>query len=224
MGKLDDFEKRMILQGMSDKDISEYDKLLKRVHSNFLKRQHCYTTAIQFPDKYSEQAVRLINYGLESFPDGWFSTYSSYLYIGQIYERTGEYGKAYEAFLLAKEALGEDKNAYLQELSKELMWMKLHIDSFCYSKELEEYFLCFSQSDEFSKAFLSSEFRTAVVNIIISLHYGRMDEAKSSLEKAKRMCKADYKGRLYDLLKRHKYTEILKTTPEAIDFLHSVKI
>lgn len=224
MGKIDEFEKRIIEQGMRDEDFIEYEKLLKRVNGNFLKRQHCYTTAIQFPDKYSEQAVRLIKYGLESFSDGWFSAYSSYFCIGQIYERTGEWQRAYEAFLLAKEALGEDKSSYLQELSKELMWMKMHIDSFCYSEELEDYFLCFSRSDEFSKAFLSSEFRMAVVNIIISLHYGKKEEAKKSLEEAKKMCKTDYKGSLFDLLKRHRYTETLKTTPEVIDFLNSVKI
>ena len=49
MGKIDDFEQKLIKQGMTDEDFLEYEKLLKRVRGNFLKRQHCYTTAIQFP-------------------------------------------------------------------------------------------------------------------------------------------------------------------------------
>lgn len=57
MGKIDEFEQRIIQQGMTDDDFAEYEKLLKRVRGNFSKRQHCYTTAIQFPRKYAEQAV-----------------------------------------------------------------------------------------------------------------------------------------------------------------------
>ena len=48
MGKIDEFEEKIIKQGMSDEDFEEYKKLLKRVRGNFGKRQHCYTTAIQF--------------------------------------------------------------------------------------------------------------------------------------------------------------------------------
>ena len=82
MGKIDDFEKKLINQGMTDEDFVEYEKLLKRVRGNFSKRQHCYTTAIQFPRQYAEQAVKLIQYSLENFEDGWFTTYTSYLHIG----------------------------------------------------------------------------------------------------------------------------------------------
>ena len=41
MGKIDEFEKRLIEQGMNDEDFVEYQKMLKRVRGNFLKRQHC---------------------------------------------------------------------------------------------------------------------------------------------------------------------------------------
>ena len=87
MSKIDEFEQKIIKHGMTDEDFLEYGKLLKRVRGNLLKRQHCYTTAIQFSDEYAEQAVKLIQYGLENFEDGWFSTYTSYLYIGHIYEK-----------------------------------------------------------------------------------------------------------------------------------------
>ena len=67
MSKIDEFERKIIKQGMTDEDFAEYQKLLKRVRGNFLKRQHCYTTAIQFPTKYADQAIKLIRYGLENF-------------------------------------------------------------------------------------------------------------------------------------------------------------
>ena len=105
MGKIDEFERKIIEQGMTDEDFIEYEKMLKRIRDNFSKRQHCYTTAIQLPEKYSEQAVKLIQYGLDNFEDGWFSTYTSYLYMGHIYERIRNYQKAYESYLLAKESL-----------------------------------------------------------------------------------------------------------------------
>ncbi|MBQ8795717.1 MAG: hypothetical protein IJZ54_04775 [Clostridia bacterium] len=224
MGKIDDFEHKLINQGMTDEDFFEYEKLLKRVRGNFLKRQHCYTTAIQFPRQYAEQAVKLIQYGLENFEDDWFSTYTSYLHIGHIYEGTSDYQKAFEAYLLAKEALGSDHPEYVEELSKDLMWMKLHMDSFKYSVELEEFLSCYEKTNNFSKSFVNAEFKVAVANIVISMHYGKLDEAKGYLEKAKEMCKPNYVGKLYDILARHKYYESLNTTSEALDFVRRLKI
>lgn len=66
MSKIGDFEQRLISDGMTDRDLEEYAKLLVRVRD---KRQHCYTTAVKFPPERSEQAVKLIKFGLESFED-----------------------------------------------------------------------------------------------------------------------------------------------------------
>lgn len=224
MGKIDEFEQKLIKQGMADEDFIEYGKLLKRVRGNFLKRQHCYTTAIQFPHQYAEQAVRLIQYGLENFEDDWFSTYTSYLYIGYIYEGIRNYQKAFEAYLQAKDALGLDHLKYVEEISKELMWMKLHMDSFRYSVELEEYLSCYEKTDDFSKAFVNAEFKVAVANIVISMHHGRLGDAKQFLETARGICKPNYVGRLYNILARHNYYESLDTTPEAIAFVRQLKL
>lgn len=224
MGKIDVFEQKLIKQGMSDADFIEYEKLLKRVRGNFSKRQHCYTTAIQFPRQYAEQAVKLIQYGLESFEDDWFSTYTSYLYIGHIYEGISNYQKAFEAYSLAKEALGSDHPEYVAELSKDLMWMKLHVDSFKYSMEVEEYLSCYEKTSDLSKSFVNSEFKVAVAAVVISLHHGRFGEAKQFLEKAKGICKPNYVGKLSNILARHKYYELLNTTPEAIAFIKRLKI
>ncbi len=224
MGKIDEFEQRIIKQGMTDEDFLQYEKLLKRVRSNFSKRQHCYTTAIQFPCQYAEQAIKLIQYGLENFEDDWFSTYTSYLYIGHIYEGISNYQKAFDSYLLAKEALGEDHPGYVEELSKDLMWMKLHVDSFKYSAELEEYLCCYGKTSGFSKSFVNAEFKIAITNIVISMHHGRFAEAKQFLEKAMGVCKPNYVGKLYNILARHRYHESLNTTPEAIAFLQQLKL
>ena len=224
MSKIDELEQKIIKQGMTDEDFAEYQKTLKRVRGNFLKRQHCYTTAIQFPTKYADQAIKLIRYGLENFEDDWFSTYTSYLHMGHIYEGISNYQKAFEAYLLAKEALGLDHLEYVEELSKDLMWMKLHVDSFKYSAELEEYLSCYEKTSDFSKSFVNTEFKVAVVNTVISMHHGRFDEAKQFYEKAKGICKPNYVGKLYNILARHKYYESLNTTPEAIAFIKRIRI
>lgn len=224
MGKIDEFEQQIIKHGMTEKDFVEYEKLLKKVHGNFLKRQHCYTTAIQFPSQYAQQAIRLIQYGLDTFEDGWFSTYTSYLHMGHIYEGISNYQKALQAYLLAKEALGLDHSSYVEELSKDLMWMKLHIDSFQYSAELEEYLSCYKNTNDFSKSLVNSEFKVAVAGIVVSMHYGELDKARQFFEKAKSICKPNYVGKLYNILARHKYYETLNTTPEVIAFLRNLKL
>lgn len=224
MRKIEEFEQKLIQQGMTDDDFLEYGKLLKRVRGNFSKRQHCYTTAIQFQPKYTEQAVKLIQYGLENFDDGWFSTYTSHLHIGRIYEKNGDYQKAFDYYLLAKNALGEDHPDYVVELSKDLLWMKLHIDAFGYSAELKEYLLCYEKANGFSKSFVNSEFRLAVANVVIFLHEGKIENAKQQLETAKEICKPNYAGKLYNILTRHKYYESLNTTPESIVFIKNLKI
>ena len=224
MGKIDEFEKKLIAQGMNDEDFIEYQKLLKRVRGNFLKRQHCYTTAIQFSTIYAEQAVKLIKYGLDNFDDDWFSTYTSYLYIGRIYEGKRDYQKAFDNYSYAKDVLGSERQSYVQEVSKDLMWMKLHVDSFKYSEELEEYLYCYEKSDDFSKSFVNSEFKVAVTRIVICKQYGKIDEAKQFLEKAKKICQPDYVGKLKSILQRHKYSESLNTTSESISFIMNLKL
>ena len=224
MSKIEEFENKVIVQGMTDEDFTEYVKLLKRVRGNFSKRQHCYTTAIQFSPKHCEQAIKLIRYGLENFEDGWFSTYTSYLFMGHIYEKIKDYPKAYEAYLSAKVSLGTEHPEYTQELSIHLLWMKLHIDSFSYSTELEEYYACYKKTDDYSKAFINNEFKSAVADVVISLYHGNIDEAKQSLNIALKICKPDYIGKLFNILKRHNYRESLNATEESISFIKSLKI
>ena len=189
-----------------------------------MKRQHCYTTAIQFLPEYADQAIKLIKYGLENFEDDWFSTYTSYLYIGHIYEKISDYKNAFASYQMAKESLGTNHPEYVKEISKDLMWMKLHIDSFCYSQELDNYYSCYIATDDFSKSFIENEFRLAIATLVIALHHGDIVEAKESLYKARKISKPNYLGKLYNILARHNYKESTKTTREAENFIKNIKI
>ena len=65
------------------------------------------------------------------------------------------------------------------------MWMKLHIDSFCHTPELEDYYSCYITGGEFSRAFIENEFSSAVANIVIALRCGNRGEAKESIKNIK---------------------------------------
>ena len=222
MSKIGDFEQRLISDWMTDRDLEEYAKLLVRVRD---KRQHCYTTAVKFPPERSEQAVKLIKFGLESFEDdGWYSNYASYRSMGQIYKQAGNYQKAYESYLSAINTLDETRGSYEIQLSGCLMWMKLHVDSFEYSEEAEKYYSCAVKGDEFSKAFINQEFRLAVADTVISLHHGQTDKARRSLARAREIAKPNYTGKLYTILVRHRYNEKLELSPEAARFIDEIHI
>ena len=102
--------------------------------------------------------------------------------------------------------------------------MKLHIDSFCYSQELENYYSCYVTTDDFSKSFIENEFRLAIATLVIALHHGDMVEAKEALYKAREISKPNYLGKLYNILDRHNYKESFKTTREAEDFIKNIII
>ena len=219
--KIEELEKVIIRDGLSPEIFDEYKKSLKRVKSNFLKRQHCYTTAIQFSGSRFEQAIQLIKYGLENYPDTWFSTYTSYLHIGNILESSGKYSEAFTAFLSAKDALSNDKPEYLYFISGKLMWMKLHIDGFNYSEEFEEYYNAFSNINDFSKGIINNEFMLSVGKTVISIKNNDTEKAKESLKNALSLCNPGVIGRLQQIFDKHKYTDKLNATPESIAFVKS---
>ena len=223
MSKIEEFEKKIIEQGMNDEDFIEYQQLLKRVRGNFNKRQHCYTTAIQFPVENAEQAINLIKYGLDNFEDGWFTTYTSYLFIGKIYEKIQDDKSAYDSYVLALNTLSPNQQSYIDHLAIELLWMKLHMDNFEYSLELEEYCNLFSKADEFSQSFKNNEFRMAVAQIVIALHYGEMEQAKFFYQQALEISNPNYIGRIQEILKKHHYNEKLIVSSRTKQFLKGLK-
>ena len=97
------------------------------------------------------------------------------------------------------------------------------MDNFRYSEETKTYYRAFERSDEFSKSFLHQEFKCKVAQIVIFSHYGKYAEAKAALEASLEMCRPNFKGKLYGLLQKHRYTEVLPLTPEVTRFLQCSK-
>ena len=224
MTKIEEYEKKLIKEGMPKEAYTEYEKLLKRVRGNFLRLQHCYTTAVQFPIKRSQEGVDLIKWGLEKYPDSWFPTYSAYYNIGIICERCRDYSAAYEAYQNAADVLNGDQLSYQRTISGNLLWMLLHLDNFSYSEQLEKYYVLFSETDDFEKAFINNEFRIAVAEIVIFAHKGMPDKAAKALERALRLSDPNIVSRIQGILDKYRVKDSLKNTPECAAFLKKIKL
>ena len=92
------------------------------------------------------------------------------------------------------------------------------------SQEVEALYTLYNNINEFSKALVNNEFRIAVAQIIILLKYNRFAEFEKVYMEVKNMMSPSYTGKLYGILRRHKYTETLKVTPEVKRFLKKIKI
>ena len=224
MTKIEIYEKKLIKEGITEDGYAEYETLLKRVRSNFLRLQHCYTTAAQFPIDRSREGIDLILWGLQKYPDTWFSTYTAYYNIGIICERCGKYSDAYKAYLKASETLNKDQISYRRTISGNLMWMLLHVDNFNYSEQLENYYVVFSEINDMEKAFINNEFRLAVAEIVIFSHKGMQNEAAASYKKAIRLNSPNVVSRIQGILDKHRVKDRLKNTPECAAFLKTVKL
>ena len=224
MTKIEVYEMKLISEGMPREAYAEYETLLKRVGGNFLRLQHCYTTAVQFPIKRSQEGIDLIQWGLEKYPDTWFSTYSAYYMMGIIYERCSNYLAAYGAYQKAADVLDKDQIFYQRTISGNLMWMLLHVDCFKYSELLEGYYTLFSEIDDFEKAFINNEFRIAVAEIVIFSSKGMTDKAAAALERALRLSDPNIVSRIQGVLDKHRIKDRLENTPECAAFLKTVKL
>ena len=224
MTKIEAYENKLIKEGMPKEAYAEYETLLKRVRGNSLRLQHCYTTAVQFPIKRSQEGIDLIQWALEKFPDTWFGTYSAYYNMGIIHERCRDYPAAYEAYQKAARVLSIDQLSYQRTIAGNLMWMLLHVDAFKYSEQLEKYYTLFSEIDDFERAFINNEFRIAVVEIVIFSYKGITNKAAAALEKALRLSNPNIVSRIQEILDKHRVKDILKNTPECAAFLKSVKL
>ena len=220
---IEEFENDLVQTGASEEDLQTYGRFLKRVRSNYNRLQHCWLTAYRFPADRAEEAVRLIQWGLENYLDDWFSTYSAHLYIGYILQRSGQAQRAYEAFQEAGRALGDGHDGYRTSLSGELMWSRLQADSYAYSEELEEYYNRFLQNDEFSLAFLRNDFRLTVTRIVICLHHGDLTAAAEARRYVRQLMGDERKSRIQSTLDRHRIKETLELPEGCKAFLNSLE-
>ena len=222
MTKIEVFEDRLIRCGMKEGDLSEYAVMLNRVHDNFLKLQHCTATAARFKTQNWEQAVRLIDFGVENYPDSWLGMYTAYRNKGLLFEHAKRYDEAYAAFRKAEEFVS-DKPEYRGDIASQLLWTRMHIDGFMYSEELETY--CGEikgSANPLSKSFVNNQFRVAVAESIIALHSGDTTLAKQKKEEAKRIASPSCRSNMQDILDRHHFEDKLVITGECKRFLHGI--
>ncbi|MCR5781775.1 MAG: hypothetical protein K6G90_03455 [Clostridia bacterium] len=223
MTVIEEFENELIKNGLTTENLAGYEKLLKRVRGNDMRLEHCCITALRFPLNRSEDALSLIKWGLEKYPpDSWFAAYRVYYTEGMICERCGRYQSAYEAYSKAYNALSDEQAAYRRATAGDLLWMRLHIDGFGYSEELERYYDLFRETDDIQKSFINNEFRLCVARIVIFRHKEMTEEARRSYEKALMLCGPDAVSRMKDILDKHGAEDVLTVTPECSAFLKSV--
>lgn len=223
MSKTEALEKRMIARGMQEDDFAEFQQLIRRVPGNFLKMQHCYTTAIQFPAENNAQAIRLIQYGLDHFPDSWSSSYMAYLAMGHIWTGAEAYQHAHRAYTMALQAVPAEQQTHQAEAAIHRLWARLHMDGFAYSRELEDDYRTGCGGDGFFKAFVHVDFKLTIAALVIARHYHQQEDAWKAYGHAMEMCAPDYRGDAYDTLKRHRYEEELKATPQALQYLRDMQ-
>ncbi len=222
--KIAEIEDKLIKGNISDEIIDQFKTALKRVPCSH-RCQHCYTTAVAFNERYLEQAVELIQYGLQ-YCDSWSDKMRAYHNLAIIYENSKDYRNALYSYKNALDAIPEEhkSSGYFTEYSAHLMRVEMHKNNFQYTDDLRKYYERAIQADSFSRAFIKKAFYEAVAESIIFKHDGKRAETKNALVKAKAMLSPKYHGSLTALLKRHKYTETVGATEEVLSYLKLNKI
>lgn len=216
--KIELFEEKLIEEGLTDDKLKEYEKLLKRSRDDWNRIQHCAFTAYKFPIERINKSEKLIKFGINKYGSNKECVIYAYTTLGAIYERTGYYQKAYEIYVL----IFPNIKCFRENFPWCLLNMKMHIDNFKYSEELERYYeLCLAEND-FSKAFLNHMFTLVLAEYIIADYYGNSEDKSKAYDTICEMIEPGYKGALYKCLKKHKYEERLKITKEGIAFLDRI--
>ncbi|MBQ7981296.1 MAG: hypothetical protein IJ305_06800 [Oscillospiraceae bacterium] len=225
MSKIDELKNKIIQNGMTNEDFEEFKLLLRRTHNDFLRNQHCYTTAVSLPKENSDQAIKLIQYGLETFVnDGWLGKYRAYSNLAEIYYKTEHYNEAYQALQKAIDFSNDSNEDYRIECAIDLLWMKIHIDNFEYSNELEDYYNLYQKASEFSKAFINNQFKITLAEIIIMLHYEKYECAKQAYNKLLKMINSIPIISKSNIVKKHNISVRLEITPAVSEYLKQLKI
>ena len=224
MSKIEELKKKIIQEGMTDEDFEQFKVLLRRTPGDFLKNQHCYTTAVSLSKENADQAIRLIEYGLETFSDDdLLGKQRAYTCLADVYYKINQYNKAYSSLKKAQGVAATEGNRLYVSCEMDMLWMKMHVDSFEYSEELEVLYSSCQKECEFTKALLNNQFKMTVAEIIIMLHHGRKNQAVDLYNKAVEMTDSEYKGALAGVLKKHKASESLDITEQAFEYLKSIQ-
>ena len=218
MTKIELFEEKLIKEGVTDDNLQEYGKLLKRSGNDWNRIQHCFLTAYKFPVKQISNSVRLIEFGISNYGSEQSCVIRAKEMLGTIYERAGFYQKAYEVYVEIYPNIGGFKGTFPWCL----LDTKMHVDNFRYSDEMKFYYdLCLAENS-FSQSFMQYQFILKLAEYIIADYHNDSDGKIKAYEAISEMIKPGYRGLLYKLFKKHKHEEKLKITKECKLFLKSL--
>lgn len=217
--KIELFEDSLMVEQLTDEKLGEYEILLRRVGNDWCRIQHCFSTAYALPVERIDDAVRLIEFGNERY-----GSKESYLIpanekLGMIYERAGLYKKAYDVYARIYPNIGAWKGPFPWCL----LDMKMHIDGFQYSKELDEYIELCEKEDMFAKSFEKNRFILSLAEFIVADYHHDSNKKQRYYAAICEMLAPGYKGPLYEILKKHKLDEQLRLTAECEEFLESIR-
>lgn len=217
--KISEIEERLARGECSEELIAEFKTALKRVPKNN-RCQHCYTTAASMSIEYYDQAIELINFGLDQCGDCWPHRMLSYHNAAIIYENKGGYKNALELYKKAHDAVTDDKRRlYEPEYAAHMMRMEMHLSKFEYTADLQKYYETAVCADEFKRNFQKWKFYIALAEVIIFMHRGDKNRAKNAYDNAMNILRPDSEGALTAMLRRHCYIESSGATKEAVGFL-----
>ncbi len=131
--KISEIERKMQQGYFSEKLFIEFQNALKRVPKNN-RCQHCYISAYNLKDSRPKDAIRLIQFGLDTYESTWIDKMRANQNLGMIYESCKNYESAKTAYENALNAIPDDKkDGYLPVLSMDILRTELHCSNFEYT-------------------------------------------------------------------------------------------
>ena len=226
--KIAEVEELIVQNGLSDELLEEFKLSLKRV-PKILRCQHCYITAYNLRIKKAskkqkrksfEDALRLIEYGIENHPERDLYLRLAYEHMGMAYGDAGEYEKAKVALQTACEIAG-DSAAYTPYFAYLLVRMELPCSKFSYTPYLQELYDKMLLADKFESERRVNIFNRSLTEIIIAEHNGDEKAKKLACERAFEALDIRNPNVLDNVFVRHKalHLNTVSTTKEALKFL-----
>lgn len=217
--KISQIEAVLCRGDITDENISAFKTALRRV-PKAARCQHCYTTAVSFPKEEWEAAVALIRYGLETCECCWVDRMRAYSNMADVYERSGDYAGALEAYQNALDAVEDTVHEdYAPSLAADMLRVELHLSGFVYTDRLRQYYDLAIQEDDFEASFKHRVFYRAVAEMLIFSHEGKRAEAEAAYSRAKEVLSPSHLGPVTAILMRHRYLDHARATKEAVWFL-----
>lgn len=216
--RLTEIESSIACGNVTEESLEQFKTALNRSPRAY-RCEHCYTTAVSLDERYFEQAMDLICYGLQ-FCDNWSDRMRAYYSMGIVYEKHKDYNNALQGYQRGLHAVPDEERAtYLPDFSAHMMRMELHRNGFTYSENLRDYYAQAVQGSPFSRAFVRRAFYEALAEIVLFCQDGNTTEMRKSYARARDMLSPDYRGTHAALLQSKMYNETLEATEEVLTFL-----